>query len=117
MLHIRTGDLPTIELFIVIEHFANLILIGKAFIDKHILASLPESQKLTVRKPTPATTVKHHYMPAVAVLTKHHQRADKNHFKAKSNHESTIKHLNAVSVDKQKFFEPLTVMPVRVTTR
>lgn len=83
------------------------MLLGTGLIDEHILAIPPDKKEVTVRKLAPAAIVKQHVLSANAVLTEENtQNADlQTHFQEKDDKKSTIKHLYAVRVAKQKMVE------------
>lgn len=58
ILHIRVGNLLTTVLFTAVENLPINVLVGTEYIDKHILAILPDKQKVTVQKSTPVAIVK-----------------------------------------------------------
>lgn len=75
-----------------VENVVIYVLLGKSFINEHILAMLPDEQKVTVRKSTPVIIVKERNLPAYAVLRKHNiQGANiKTHLVATDDQRSTI---------------------------
>lgn len=54
---ITVSDLPTSPLFTVVENWAIDVLLDASSINEHILAILPDKQKVTVQKYTPVSIV------------------------------------------------------------
>lgn len=105
-------------MFTVVWHLAINVLLGTAFIDKHILFIRPNEQKVTLRMSTPLFIVEKHDVPANAVSWKKIRKiwTERLILRLKYNQRSTIKHSNTVRVCRQKFHEHLSVTQVVVTT-
>lgn len=118
-LHVRIGNLHRITLFTVLKTLPNDVLLGTAFIEEHILAVLPDVEKIAVRKSTPVAIMKQYDMFANAAFTKQNMQNThiRTHSETKDDPTLTIKYWNIVRVIKQKLVETQFVTTVMVTTK
>lgn len=84
-LHVRTGDLITGVLFTVVENLSIGAHLGTAFNDEHVLAILPNKQKVAVCKSTLVAITKQHNGTANAVYTKNNFEHSNTYTEIKTN--------------------------------
>lgn len=117
--YVRIGDRPTTILFTVVNKVAVDLLLRTTSLDEHILAILPDEQKVTVCHWRPAAIMKQKNQPANAVLnTEDTGKVRKKTF-YKTSKDTNKEEIQStiVQVAKQLVLELLPVTPVMVTTK